>query len=115
MTVVCQICREMIHGPLPQAQILGAVRRAYEFSALYPGMARHIQQRHSELTPLITSMMDQFALSLAANVFSAPDTVEYAELHNQVKNAAWAALNQEWRIGLDRTPTGDANKILLAR
>lgn len=114
MTIVCQICRELIHGPIPQVQILGNVRRAYEFAALYPAMAQHIQRHHKELTPLITAMMDQFALSLAANVFTSNDPIEYSEVHNQAKNAAWAALNQEWRIGLAATPVAGGKKILLS-
>lgn len=98
MTIICQICKEVLHGPTPAATILGSIRAAYEFAALYPAMAQHVQRRHPELGTIITAMMDQFALALASNTFTASDTVLYAELQNQVQNAVWAAVNFDWQI-----------------
>lgn len=109
MTVHCQVCRQLLQGrDAPPDMLDSEQRRAWEFAALYPTMSAHVHDHHKELLPLIVAMMDQYALSMVANVFGTSDQSAYDQLREQMRAAVWATLNQTWTI----TPQPERSIVL---
>lgn len=100
MVIQCKICKQLVTGPRAPYTIISKEERAtYEFRQLNRPMAEHVHKYHAEVMPLVLSLIDGFALAVAAQFFTSSDPAAYDAHHETAKASSFVALAAVFKIG----------------